>query len=86
VVAIIPSDVPGVEAFGRDADASVALLACATIVEASHLAPSLLTLAESYDRDEPAADSLLVEVEDLDASVLPWRLCSLGSRSRPVSC
>jgi hypothetical protein len=67
VVAVIPSDVAGVEAFGRDAEASVALLAYATMVEASHQAPSLLTLAESYDRDEPAADPVLGDLEDLDA-------------------
>ena len=66
---------------------SVALLSYATMVEASHQAPSLLTLVESYDRDLLAADPVLVDLEDLDAvraALAPVQL--QGRAPRPVSC
>lgn len=70
LVAVIPSDAPGVEAFGHDDALTVSLIEHATVVEVSHQSPSLAVLADAY-RNDWAADleSLngLVDLDDVEA-------------------
>jgi hypothetical protein len=67
LVAVVPSDAPGVEAFGNDAEGTLGLLVHATIVEASCRLRSLERLALSRASGRAPATEDLVNVDDPDA-------------------
>lgn len=67
LVAVIPSDAPGVEAFGRDTEASLALIADATVVEVAHQPQSLLRLRASYEADTASDTADLIDITDSPA-------------------
>jgi hypothetical protein len=64
LVAVVPSDAPGIEAFGHDDEGTVALMAHATIVEARCRLRSLERLALSRASGRPPATEDLVNLDD----------------------
>lgn len=67
LVAVVPSDAPGVDAFGHDAERTVGLMVHATIVEASCRLRSLERLALSRASGRALAAEDLVDLDDPDA-------------------
>jgi hypothetical protein len=67
LVAVVPSDAPGVEALGHDVAGSAALLTEAAIVETAHQLPSLRSLRAVCEGHEAVNDADLVDIKDPDA-------------------